>query len=181
MSKTLRDYHSAFIAALKKKKKAASTLLAYGKDVEQLVEELEAQRITDPVQVAQEHIESFAQNLKDKRYTDKSIVRKMNSMKAFFTYLHEEGVVEKNPVSSVERPKYENAAPRILTKVEYRALRDACRSDRRMSTIVEVLLQTGIRISELANLAVSDVDAGKRTILAKNSETNSERTIPLNN
>ncbi|OGJ22311.1 MAG: hypothetical protein A2804_02030 [Candidatus Pacebacteria bacterium RIFCSPHIGHO2_01_FULL_46_10] len=181
MSKTLRDYHSAFIAALKKKKKAASTLLAYGKDVEQLVEELEAQRITDPVQVAQEHIESFAQNLKDKRYTDKSIVRKMNSMKAFFTYLHEEGVVEKNPVSSVERPKYENAAPRILTKVEYRALRDACRSDRRMSTIVEVLLQTGIRISELANLAVSDVDAGKRTILAKNSETHSERAIPLNN
>ena len=105
----------------------------------------------------------------------------MNSMKAFFSYLHEEGVVEKNPVSSVERPKYENAAPRILTKVEYRALRDACRSDRRMSTIVEVLLQTGIRISELANLAVSDVDAGKRTILAKNSETHSERAIPLNN
>ncbi len=181
MAKTLRDYHIIFLEELKRKKKAASTLLAYGKDVEQLIDELEKASLIEPLRIEQQHIENFTKDLSEKRYTEKSIVRKINSIKAFFVFLRDMGVVEKNPVAQVEKPKYEITAPRILTKIEYRALRDACRADRRISAIVEVLLQTGMRISELATLNIDDLDLVKRTVIVRNPENNTWRLIPLNN
>src|SRR5262249_47462826 len=67
--------------------------------------------------------------------------------------------------------------PRILTASEYKALREACRLDIRMSAIIELLLQAGIRISELANLRLDDVR--KNELVVRPVENNSERTIPL--
>jgi len=57
----------------------------------------------------------------------------------------------------ISHPKYQLAAPRMLNPTEYRALRDAARNDPRMSAVIELLLQTGIRIGELANLKLSDI------------------------
>ncbi|HZZ98614.1 MAG TPA: tyrosine-type recombinase/integrase [Candidatus Saccharimonadia bacterium] len=182
MTTSLRDHHKAFLDELKKKKKASSTLLAYGKDVEQFIEWLEQQQVTDVSQITKEKVEEFSKELQHKRYTDKSVVRKINSLKAFFSFLVGGGVLTVNPVDRIERPKFENAAPRILTKLEYRALRDVCRSDRRISAIVELLLQTGIRISELAALKIDDFDATKKTLSVKSPDSESlSRTIPLNN
>ena len=181
MSNTLREHHTLFINDLKKRNKAGSTLLAYGKDVEQFLFHVEAVGVQAAHDVAQDHVESFSANLREKRYTDKSIVRKLNSLKAFFGFLRDIGLVEKNPVSRVTKPKYENALPRVLTKLEYRALRDACRSDRRMSAVVEILLQTGVRISELASMQVEDVEITKKTLLVRQSESGKPRIVPLNN
>lgn len=182
MTKPLREYHKDFIEELKKKKKASSTLLAYGKDVEQFIESLEQQQISDPAQVSKEKVQEFSKDLQQKRYTDKSVVRKINSLKAFFTFLADNGTIIQNPVDRIERPKFENAAPRILTKLEYRALRDVCRTDRRISAIVELLLQTGIRISELAALKMENFDAEKKTLTVKSPDAETvSRTIPLNN
>jgi site-specific recombinase XerD len=182
MTKPLREYHKDFLEELKKKKKASSTLLAYGKDVEQFIEWLEQHQIADATQISKEQVEEYSKDLQHKRYTDKSVVRKINSLKAFFSFLVESGALVVNPVDRIERPKFENAAPRILTKLEYRALRDVCRSDRRISAIVELLLQTGIRISELAALKLDDFNADKKTLSVKSPDSESlSRTIPLNN
>ena len=70
------------------------------------------------------------------------------------------------------------AAPRILTPTEYRALRDAARNDARMFAIIELLLQTGIRIGELANLRLSDI--GKDSLHIAPFEKHEERNVPLN-
>src|SRR4030042_5267111 len=74
--------------------------------------------------------------------------------------------------------------PRILTKTEYRALRDAARSDIRMSAMIELLLQTGIRIGELSRLQVSDVTFGTGSKIGElhvpAGESYPERTVPLN-
>ncbi|MBI5151488.1 MAG: tyrosine-type recombinase/integrase [Candidatus Pacebacteria bacterium] len=181
MAQTLREYHTLFLEELRKQKKAHSTVLAYGKDVDQFIEIAEKSNNELPSQVSLELVESFSENLQQKRYTNKSIVRKLNSLKAFFTYLRETGVIEKNPVSRVIKPKYESSAPRILTKTEYRSLRDACRGDKRMSAVVELLLQTGMRISELAGLKIDGCDLDKRTLTIKDEETGMMRTIPMNN
>lgn len=181
MSSILREHHTLFLNDLKKRNKASSTLLAYGKDVEQFLQHVEAEGIKAAHEVVIDHVEAFAVSLREKRYTDKSIVRKLNSLKAFFSFLRNLGIVEKNPVSRVTKPRYENALPRVLTKLEYRALRDACRADRRMSAVVEILLQTGVRISELAAMQVEDADLTKKTLLVRQSESGKPRVVPLNN
>jgi integrase len=72
------------------------------------------------------------------------------------------------------------APPRVLSKLEYRALRDACRDDKRMSSVIELLLQTGIRIGELAQLQIEDVNFDKKQLYVRAYESRDGRTIPLN-
>lgn len=178
---TPRQQHKLFLEELQKKGKANSTVLAYGKDIEQLIDFLEPKGVESSSSVTSDLIEQFKQELQDKRYTSKSIVRKMNAIKAFFRYLLSQGIMETNPASSVSQPKYEQSTPRILKKMEYRALRDACRKDQRISAIVEILLQTGIRISELANLRVGDISLQEKRMYIRELESRPERTVPLNN
>jgi len=181
MEENLRTHHAQFIDQLKKERKSHSTLLAYGKDVDQFIEYAEQKQQGLPSQVTETIVDAFAQDLREKRYTEKSIVRKLNSIKAYFSFLQDRAGLAHNPVSNVKKPKIENGAPRVLTKIEYRALRDACRSDRRISAIVEVLLQTGMRISELAALKLQDLDMQKKVVTIQDEETKATRTVPLNN
>ena len=119
------------------------------------------------------------ENLKKQDYTAKSISRKINSIKSFFRFSKTKQLVESNPAANITHPKYEVKPPRVLSKMEYRALRDACRTDRRISAIVELLLQTGIRIGELANLKIDDLNFDANNIRIRPYESHEERTIPL--
>lgn len=181
-SRTLLEYHKDFLTDLQTKGRAGATVIAYGKDIEQFIEFLgkKAQK-TLVSQVEGADIENFKQHLADERYTDKSIYRKINSIKSFFRFLRGLNIISDNPANTVSHPKYELSDPRVLTKLEYRALRDACRADKRISTIVEVLLQTGMRISELAFLEVDDVSLEARTVTIRPQESHPQRVVPLNN
>lgn len=175
------DLHQQFLDFLKKQGRAGATVLAYGKDIEQLLEFLKEREVTAIDAVNTDHIEEFKESLKKLRYTPKSISRKINSIKTFFRFLKRENHVTQNPAEAVIHPKYEQNSPRILTKLEYRALRDACKHDIRIAAIVELLLQTGMRISELAGLQMSDLDLEKGSIRIREQNSQKERNIPLNN
>lgn len=178
---TLREAHQQFIGHLKGKSRSSATILAYGKDIEQLVSYLEGLSKTDPTQVALEDLQAFMEKLSKENYTAKSISRKTNSTKTFFKFLKVSGFVSEDPATLLEHPKFENKPPRILSKLEYRALRDATRADVRIYAIIEVLLQTGIRIGELSKLRVEDVTFGENpTLHVPQFEGSNERTIPLN-
>jgi site-specific recombinase XerD len=160
--------------------RASATILAYTKDIEQMSDFLVKQGKINPGDITQEDIDSFKDDLNQKNYTAKSISRKLNSIKAYFRYLKSQNIIEGNPASQVAHPKYDLKPPRVLSKLEYRALRDACRSDNRISAIVEILLQTGVRISELANLGLEDLDFKNNKINIKAYESHAQREIPLN-
>lgn len=176
--KSLAAAQRNFIDYLKKQGKASATILAYSKDVSQLVEFLSKQSITQTTTVLTEHIEAFKEYLADNNYIAKSISRKLNSIKTFFKYLRAENLVTTDPAISVSHPKYEIAPPRILSKMEYRSLRDAVRNDSRIAAVVEILLQTGIRIGELARLELDDLN--EKEVKIGNHESHPERMIPLN-
>jgi len=180
MSKTLLDAHALFTDSLKKAGKANATVIAYSKDVEQLVDFVTKIGKNQIDEVTSEDIDEFKVLLNKQRYTGKSISRKINSIKAFFRFLVGEGEVSTNPAEIISHPKYDQSPPRVLSKIEYRDLRDACRGDVRMSAVVELLLQTGMRISELAALQLTDIDFERNviSILAQNSR--GERKVPLN-
>jgi len=177
-NKQLTTTQKNFIGYLKKHGKASATILAYGKDIEQLVEFLQKKQITQVTSVLAEHIEEFKEYLADNKYLAKTISRKLNSTKTFFRYLEEAKLIEKDPAASISHPKYELKPPRILSKIEYRALRDTARGDARMAAIVELLLQTGLHISELARLKLEDFQ--DKEIKIRAYEFHPERTVPLN-
>ncbi len=120
------------------------------------------------------------QKLANENYTPKSISRKTNSTKTFFKFLKTSNLINSDPANGLEHPKFENKPPRILAKMEYRSLRDAARSDIRMLAVIELLLQTGVRIGELAKLRVEDIDLENLTAHVPPFEDTRERIIPLN-
>lgn len=181
MNGTLQEAHAQFVQHLRDTGKAHATVIAYSKDIEQLVEFANRDRAKSLVaDINDVDIEEFKELLKKQRYTGKSISRKINSIKAFFRYLLNEGQINENPADIVSHPKYDQAPPRVLTKTEYRALRDASRGDARMSAVVELLLQTGMRISELAALQIGDVDFDRSVITIRPQNSRGSRRVPLN-
>lgn len=176
---TLNEAQQKFVDFLKDKKRASATILAYGKDIEQLSTFLsKTETKTEISQITKEDIDKFLENLAKENYTQKSISRKINSIKTLYRFLKQGGFITQDPASLITHPKYEIKPPRILSKLEYRALRDACREDSRIAAIVELLLQTGIRIGELAALELDDVK--ETTIYIKPMEGHAGREIPLN-
>jgi site-specific recombinase XerD len=179
MNKPFQDHHTAYTELLKKQGKSNSTILAYTKDVEQFLTSFSLTHESYEG-LSEDSIQSWAKDLEHQRYNQKSIVRKINSLKSFFSFLQDQKVLTSNPIMNITRPKITHEIPRILTKTEYRALRDACRTDTRTSAIVELLLQTGIRISELATLTIDAVDSEKKVLTVTEEGTNKKRNIPLN-
>ncbi|MBP7740643.1 tyrosine-type recombinase/integrase [Candidatus Woesebacteria bacterium] len=180
MQKTLLDAQALFTESLKKAGKANATVIAYSKDIEQLVSFVTKKGKSEIDEVTSDDIDEFKALLNKQRYTGKSISRKINSIKAFFRYLISQGMITLNPAEIITHPKYEQAPPKVLSKIEYRALRDACRGDIRMSAVVEVLLQTGMRISELAALQMGDVDFERNIIVVQAQNSRGARKVPLN-
>ncbi|MFC1649438.1 tyrosine-type recombinase/integrase [Patescibacteria group bacterium] len=167
-----------FIENLESKGRSPSTILAYRADLEQLVEYLQKQSVVTSDQVKSTHIESFRDTLLAQKYTPKSVSRKLNAVKTFFRWMMAEKTLTFDPSKDVSHPKIEPSVPEFLSPLEYRALRDVVRDDVRVAAIIELILQTGLRISEVANLKISNVEKNKLTINAY--ATQAERNIPLN-
>ncbi len=178
MSVTLKDAHTQFTEYLGSRKRARATIVAYGKDIEQVTMYLSNMGKKMVNEVTRDEIDAFLKKLAGDNYTPKSISRKINSIKTFFRFLKASGIITSDPAIEIAHPKYEVKPPRILSKIEYRALRDTCRGDVRIYAIVELFLQTGIRIGELANLTLDDLKATEIHIAAQ--EGHAERMVPLN-
>lgn len=174
----IRDAHKEFIDFLKSKKHSSATVLAYGKDVDQLASFLEELEKNSIHEVSRDDIQAFLGKLSERGYTPKSLSRKLNSTRTFYRFLKVNEYVTDDPSLLVSHPQYELAAPRILKPTEYRALRDAARNDVRMYAIIEILLQTGIRIGELADIRLSNVK--EEAIHIRSHEKHEERDVPLN-
>ncbi|MDO8488270.1 MAG: tyrosine-type recombinase/integrase [bacterium] len=163
---------------LKDQKRSSATVIAYANDLKQLQAYLEEHRITQATTVQTPHLQEYVAYLSNHNYTAKSVSRKLNSIKSFFKFLTIQGLTSVDPAKPLGHPKYATLPPRILSTDEYKKLRDASRLDIRMSAIVELLLQTGVRISELANIHLED--ASKNELTIRTAENNPARTIPLN-
>jgi site-specific recombinase XerD len=175
---TLDNLLPKFIGHLEEKGRSPSTILAYRADLEQLVNFLLEKNTVTPDQVSQTNVESFRDSLLADKYTPKSVSRKLNAVKTFFRWMVEENKLKTNPTESVAHPKIQIVLPKFLSPMEYRALRDVVRDDPRIAAIVELILQTGLRISEVANLKKDDVKENQITV--QSYATQPERVIPLN-
>ena len=173
-----------FIADLQSKGRSEATVIAYSKDIEQLLNFFSKEGISSIEDTTIEDLEKYKQNLQDNNYTPKSISRKINSTRTFYRYLLDNSMIQDNPSEKLAHPKFETKPPRVLTEMEYRALRDVSRVDVRLYSIVEILLQTGIRIGELAALTLDDIrksnDGRIDYLYIRAAGSHPQRKVPLN-
>ena len=113
-----------------------------------------------------------------------SISRKLSSIRGLYNYLLREDLVKDNYFNKISNPKKDNYLPKFLKDDELNKLFSVCKYDtainQRNSVIIELLYATGIRVSELVNIKLSDIDLNERVIkiLGKGSK---ERLVIFNN
>ena len=112
----------------------------------------------------------------------RSQARSISALKSFFNYLLFEGEIHSSPLNDIESPKIENKLPEVLTEDEIKRLISSVNLDsefgQRNKTIIEVLYGTGIRVSELVELKLSNIFF-KESILKVTGKGNKERFVPL--
>ena len=175
---TFKNLLPKFIKALEEKGRSPSTILAYRADLEQLIEYLQGKNKVLTGDARPADIESFRDSLLAQKYTPKTVSRKLNAVKTFFRWLVSEKLVATDSSVEVAHPKIEPSVPKFLSPIEYRSLRDVVRGDDRIAAIVEIILQVGLRISEVASLKIANISNDKVKIEAY--ATQPERTIPFN-
>ncbi len=177
-------YHKTFTDELKSKSRSESTVIAYSKDIEQILNYFAQKGLEKISKVTIEDLEGYKTHLQENNYTPKSISRKINSTRTFYRFLLENSLINENPAEKLAHPKFEIKPPRVLSEMEYRALRDVSRVDTRLYSIIELLLQTGIRIGELAGLSLEDVRTSNESkipyLFIKAAGSHPMRKVPLN-
>ncbi|MBU0569970.1 tyrosine-type recombinase/integrase [Patescibacteria group bacterium] len=173
-----KDLILKFTQHLEGKKRSPSTILAYRADLEQISAFLLKKGKVSPSQVIQSDIETFRDLLLNQKYSPKSVSRKLNAVKTFYRWLMAEKLVTSDPSEIVSHPKIQLIMPKFLLPLEYRALRDVVRGDNRITAIIELILQTGLRISEVSDLKLENI--GDTEIKVETHATQPERVIPLN-
>ncbi len=114
------------------------------------------------VEVGKEDIRSFLADLNARGIKNSSIGRKIASIRTFYKFLKRGGLVSDSPVASIRSPKQEHKLPNFMSLEEVAKLLNAPKLDNwlgiRDKAILETLYSTGIRVSELVMLDLSDVD-----------------------
>jgi len=147
---------------------AERTAEAYLGDLERLVEFLRTRRAESPEFVSHEDLREYLFHLKDLGRAPSSIRRALSSTRTYFTFLLEEGVLEVDPTERLESPRGWRRLPSVLSAEEVEALLAAPSPDRlshwRDRAILELLYATGVRVSELTGIRVTDLELDERMV-----------------
>lgn len=131
------------------------------------------------VDVSSKEIRKFLQSEKDKN--SKTIVNHINVLRSFYQFLEQIGKIKYNPMQEIETPKTKKSLPKILSKQEVEQILDiplVDKYDYRNKAMLELMYSSGLRISELINLKIYniDLDIGTVRVMGKGSK---ERLIPV--
>ena len=151
-----------------------NTLEAYRRDLENFSDTLD---VDDIKSVDRLMINTYVRTLRENKYAPTSIIRKVASLRGFFKWATSVGVLEKNPASTLEQPKVPQRLPKVIT------LKDIeCMLNNNLTplehVVMELLYSCGLRVSELVNLKINDIDLASKYVrcFGKGSK---ERIIPI--
>lgn len=181
MQMTTTQSLQLFIRTLQGQNFSPKTVRAYGDDLTQFLAWVEKNRVDwdSPTRFTRGDIEGFMQYLAAQRMTGVTRVRKLAAIRKFFTFLEENSILAANPAHTVKGARREEKEPNILYKEQYKALLFEASDNIRDYAIIQTFLQTGIRLSELVNLRVEDVDLEHRILTVRQGKGKKDRQIPL--
>ena len=165
----------------KVKQASANTIASYMRDIRQFSEWLRAAEGTDVVDASQVNISEYLAHLEDEGRSGATVSRNLASLKNFFSYVVSSGFLETTPVTDIHVERGEKKMPQILTgrEIELLLAQPACVDAKgcRDKAMLEVMYATGIRVTELIDLDVDDVNLEAGTI--KCAGAKKTRSIPL--
>ena len=184
----MREHINSYISFLKNEKNYSNnTVISYKNDLLQLLNYLKDYKIIrrNNIQYIDRSImRKYIVYLKKCDYSTRSICRKISTVRSFFKFLSREGIVDINPTINLMTPKIKKKLPSFLYLEEVNKLIEIPPGNTifgiRDRAILELLYGTGMRVGELVNLNISDIDLHEKTVrvFGKGSK---ERILPLGN
>ena len=177
---TLEKGLAAFLDAMLGKNRSSATLRAYKTDVLQFIRFLHENNValTEVGDVGKVDVLEYLAALARKGLTGVARARKVSAIREYFRFLEGVGCIQKSPTAGIDTPKREKHTRQFLRSDEYTKMLSLAGGNPRDYAILQVFLQTGIRVSELANLTREDVDLIKPAIRVQ-GKGNQEREIAL--
>src|SRR5712692_2519111 len=163
---TLEKALAAFEDAMLGKNRSSATLRAYRTDVLQFVAFFKENNvaITEVRDVGKMDVLEYLAALARKGLTGVARARKVSAIREYFRFLEGVGVIHKSPTVGIDTPKREKHTRQYLRSDEFTRMLSLAGGNPRDFAILQVFLQTGIRVSELCNLRIDDIDLVGRTL-----------------
>jgi len=165
------------------KKYSAKTIEAYKEDLIEYNEFL-GNNFTNITNINKELVNKYLKYLYERKLNKNTICRKLSSIRGLYNYLILEEIITDNYFNNVSNPKKEEYLPKFLKESDLNKIFEVCIDNtpinQRDTVIIELLYATGLRVSELVNIKLKDIDTKEKTIkvLGKGSK---ERIVIYNN
>ena len=161
--------------------KSLNTVESYKRDVTQYISYLDGTGVTDISSTTKTTVLSYLLYLQKEGRASSTVSRTLASLRSYYLFMMQNGVVKSNPTSNLEAPHVEKKIPKILSGEEVELLleqpKNCDNKGIRDKAMFELLYATGIRVSELINLDVSDVNVPMSFVRCKGGKK--ERIIPM--
>jgi len=178
---------TTFLDFLSAEKGASNnTIAAYRNDLEQLVEYLKAHGDGSRWEkVNRMLIQDFILDLKQRKYAETTVARKVAAIRSFFSFLSAEGILADNPTEGLASPRVGKMLPKAITPNEVdELLEQPCKRStpeaRRDRAMLELMYATGMRVTELVSLDLENISVdGKNPFVRCTGKGAKERLIPI--
>lgn len=165
------------------KRASKNTIASYKRDLVKLNNYLTDSGCNEISQITNTNLNSYVLMIEKQGMSTATVSRNIASIKAFFLYLLKQGVIKDDPSDMLKPPKIEKKAPMVLTVEEVNLLLEqpngTTPKEIRDKAMLEMLYATGIRVSELINLKVKDVNLSMNFLQCH--DNNKDRVIPFTN
>ncbi len=161
---------------------SAQSLRAYAGDLKQFQEFLASRALTDLSRVEHLDLRAWLAQLSELGYERRTIARKLASVRSLFRFLHRRAEITENPARMLRTPKLSRNLPNFLDEQQVNVLLSmpdtAAWSGVRDKAILELLYATGLRVSELVRLELSDLSLARGSLRAF-GKGRKERMLPM--
>lgn len=158
------------------------TVSSYIRDIRQFREYMDQQEVKNYVDITTTIARYYVSFLNEKGYVQKSVARKISSLRGFYQFLLTEGEIDNNVFSEIESIKIPKSLPKFIYQNEMDRLFSSIDRDSKLGKrdycLLELMYGTGIRVSELSNIKTSDIDFYNHQLLVM-GKGRKERYVPL--
>ncbi len=156
---------------------SANTIDAYRRDLTDFLDFCVSKGAEELNYIERTHINGYILKLHDEKYTPTSVMRKTASLRGFFKWLCANEICKKNPALTLEQPKIPKKLPKVMTIEEINTIlsQDLTKIEK---VILELLYGCGLRVSELVNLKINDIDISAK-YLQCTGKGSKERIVPI--
>lgn len=156
---------------------SVNTLEAYRRDLASFIDFCVESEISSFNEIKRTQINSFILNLRENNFNPRSVVRKIASIRGFFKWLSANEYIISNPAQTIEQPKLPKRLPKVMTVDEISAILNSGLTKLEL-LVVELLYGCGLRVSELVNLKMNNIDINSKYIQCY-GKGSKERIVPF--